>query len=47
MGKPKRGTEIELKECRLLGCVAVWLLQEPYGDISQKTAFFIVTAVKI
>jgi hypothetical protein len=31
------------EECRLLGYYAVWLVQEPHGVISQKTAFFIVT----
>jgi hypothetical protein len=30
----------------LLGCYAVWFLQEPHGVTSQKTPFFIVTAVK-
>jgi hypothetical protein len=44
-----------LVEWRLLGCYTVWLLlqptfgrnlQEPHGVTSQKTPFFIVTAVK-
>jgi hypothetical protein len=30
----------------LLGCYAVWFLQEPRGVTTQKTPFFIVTAVK-
>jgi hypothetical protein len=30
----------DCKECRLLGCYAMWLSQEPCGVISQKTAFF-------
>jgi hypothetical protein len=31
----------------LLGCYDVWFLQEQYSVTSQKTQFFIVTAVKI
>jgi hypothetical protein len=34
------------EEGSLLGCYAVWLLQEPHGVTTQKTPFFIVTAVK-
>jgi hypothetical protein len=34
------------EEWRLLGCYAMWFLQEPHGVTSQKTPFFIVTAVK-
>jgi hypothetical protein len=34
------------EEWRLLGCYAVWFLKEPHGVTSQKTQFFIVTAVK-
>jgi hypothetical protein len=34
------------EEWCLLGCYAVWLLQEPHGVTTQKTPFFIVTAVK-
>jgi hypothetical protein len=34
------------EECRLLGCYTAWFLQEPHGVTSQKTPFFIVTAVK-
>jgi hypothetical protein len=36
------------EEWCLVICYAVWLLflQEPHGVTSQKTAFFIVTAVK-
>jgi hypothetical protein len=30
----------------LLGCYAVWFLQEPHGVTTQKTPFFIVTAAK-
>jgi hypothetical protein len=37
---------VDFEECRLLECVAVWFLQEPNGNTSQKTAFFVVTAVK-
>jgi hypothetical protein len=29
-----------------LGCYAMWFLQEPHGVTSQKTPFFIVTAMK-
>jgi hypothetical protein len=35
-----------LEEWCLLGYYTMWLLQEPYGITSQKTPFFIVTAVK-
>jgi hypothetical protein len=35
-----------VKEWCLLGCYAVWFLQEPHGVTTQKTPFFIVTAVK-
>jgi hypothetical protein len=34
------------QEWCLLGCYAVWFLQEPHGVTTQKTPFFIVTAVK-
>jgi hypothetical protein len=34
------------KERRCLGYYAVWFLQESHGVTSQKTAFFIVFAVK-
>jgi hypothetical protein len=30
----------EYEECRLLGCDALWFLQELHGITSQKTAFF-------
>jgi hypothetical protein len=36
----------DYEECHLLGCYAMWilwLLQEPHGVTSQKTAFFIHT----
>jgi hypothetical protein len=37
------------EECRLLGCYAVWFLflQEQHDLTSHKTAFFIVTVLKI
>jgi hypothetical protein len=38
--------KIKPEEWCLLGCYAMWLLQEPHGLTSQKTPFFIVTAVK-
>jgi signal transduction histidine kinase len=28
------------EDCCLLGCYAIWLLQEPHGITSQETAFF-------
>jgi hypothetical protein len=34
------------EEWCLLGCYAVWFLQEPHGVTTQKTPFFIVTAMK-
>jgi hypothetical protein len=34
------------EEWCLLGCYAVWFLQEPHGVTTQKTPFFIVTVVK-
>jgi hypothetical protein len=34
------------EEWCLLGCYAVWFLHEPQGVTTQKTPFFIVTAVK-
>jgi hypothetical protein len=34
------------EECCLLGSIAVRLIKEPHGVTFQKTAFFIVTAVK-
>jgi hypothetical protein len=30
------------EECHLLGCYAMWFLQEPHGITSQKTAFLMV-----
>jgi hypothetical protein len=42
-------TSINIKvfeEWRLLGCYAVWFLQEPHGVTSQKMPLFIVTTVK-
>jgi hypothetical protein len=37
---------IPIEECLLLEYYAVRFLQQPHGVTSQKTAFFIVTAVK-
>jgi hypothetical protein len=41
-----RANRTSPEEWCLLGCYTVWLLQEPHGVTSQKTPFFIVTAVK-
>jgi hypothetical protein len=30
----------DYEECRLLGCYVMWLIHEPHGVTSQKTAFF-------
>jgi hypothetical protein len=38
-------SQLPIEEWSLLGCYAVWILQEPHGVTSQKTIFFIVTAV--
>jgi hypothetical protein len=57
-GRAKKERKIFYEECRLLGCYAVWLvrndvseerrfLQQPHVVASQKTAFFVVIAVKI
>jgi hypothetical protein len=40
------GSRKLVEEWCLLGCYAVWFLQEPHGVKTQKTPFFIVTAVK-
>jgi hypothetical protein len=42
-----KSSKIQIEECRVLGCGAVWyLLLEPHGATLQNTEFFIVTAVK-
>jgi hypothetical protein len=44
--KQKTLNDVRSEKWCLLGCYAMWLLQEPHGVTSQKTPFFIVTAVK-
>jgi hypothetical protein len=49
MGRLLIVTYGDLKRCGSRGpsyCVPFWFLQEPHGVTTQKTPFFIVTAVK-